>query len=146
MSLTEQFNTNKEKEVSGVVVQYGQNEDGSIPGFHIARMSRANTRYTKMLEAATKPYRRQIELGTLSNDIAERVFLEVFVKTILRDWENVPKSDVTGEKTDTGYAPFTMENATALLTRLPDLYEDLQSQAKSASLFRDDMMESDGKN
>uniref|UniRef100_A0AAU6VZZ5 Tail assembly chaperone n=1 Tax=Pseudomonas phage Pavpe01 TaxID=3138545 RepID=A0AAU6VZZ5_9VIRU len=146
MSLSNQFATDTAKEVDGVVIQYGQNDDGSIPGFHISRMSRANVRYTKALEVATRPYRRQIELGTLANDIAERVFTGVFVDSVLKGWENVALSDVTGDASDTGYAPFNRANALALFGRLPELYEDLQNQAKSAAMFKDEQLEDEAKN
>lgn len=146
MSLSNQFATDSAKEVEGVVIQYGQNADGSIPGFHISRMSRANVRYTKALEVATRPYRRQIELGTLANDVAERVFTGVFVDSVLKGWENVALSDVTGDAKDTGHAPFNRANALALFARLPELYEDLQNQAKSAAMFKDEQQEEEAKN
>lgn len=146
MSLSKQFATDSAKEVEGVVIQFGANEDGSIPGFHISRMSRANSRYTKSLEVATRPYRRQIDLGTLANDVAERVFLGVFVDSVLKGWENVKLSDVTGNANDKGFAEFNRENAVALFERLPELYDDLQNQAKSAAMFKDEEQETEAKN
>lgn len=146
MSLRNQFETNKSKESDGVAIVFGQNSDGTNPTFIISRMSRANQKYTKTLEAVTRPYRRQMDLGTLSNDIAEKLFLEVFVKTILKDWQNISLSDVTGNADDEGYAPFTIENATKLMTALPELYDDLQAQAKSAALFKDESVSTESKN
>jgi len=146
MSLSKQFATDTAKEVEGVVIQFGQNDDGSVPGFHISRMSKANTRYTRALEAATRPYRRQIEMGTLANDVAERVFMGVFVDTVLKGWENVELADVTGNENDTGFAPFNRANALSLFGRLPELYDDLQNQAKSAAMFKEEAQEAEAKN
>lgn len=146
MSLVKQFATDVQKECDGVAIQYGANEDGSIPAFHISRASRSNTRYQKKLEFATRPYRRQIELGTLDDSVAERVFMEVFVDSVLKGWENIKLSDVTGDVTDEGFAPFTRDNAVNLFTRLPELYDDLQAQSKSAALFKEEQMEVATKN
>lgn len=146
MSLVKQFGTDVEKECEGVAIQYGSNEDGSIPAFHISRMSRSNVRYTKRLEVATRPYRRQIELGTLDNDVAERIFMQVFVDSVLKGWENIKLSDVTGIEDDEGFATFNKENAMKLFERLPELYDDLQAQAKSAAIFKDEEIEDATKN
>ena len=95
MSLYKQFATNSEKEMEGVEVQMteAENEDGSIPTFVVSRMGKSNKRYSKALEAATRPYRRQIELGTMNNDKAEEIFMGVFVDTVLKGWKNVRGED-----------------------------------------------------
>lgn len=146
MSLRKQFETNESKEIEGVALQYGENADGTVPSFWISRMSRANTAYTKTLEKVTRPYRRAMDMGTLANDVAEKLFLEVFCKTVLKGWENIPLSDVTGNEEDEGFAPFTIENAMALMKALPELYDDLQNQARSAALFKDESIEQESKN
>lgn len=146
MSLRAQYGTDVAKEVNGVEVEYGQNADGSIPTFIISRMGKANKRYTKALERATKPYRRQIELNTMPEAQAEKLFLEVFVSTVVLGWRNVEMADVSGSDSDEGLAEFNVENAIALFTALPELYEDLQEKAKSASMFREAALEDEAKN
>lgn len=146
MSLTKQFKTNQSKEVSGVTIDYGTNADGSTIQFILSRMSRSNVAYTKCLELATRPYRRQIEMKTLDDATATKVFIDVFVKTILKGWNNVLLSDVTGNSDDEGFAPFNESNAIQLMNNLPDLYDDLQEQAKSAQLFKDESLEIEAKN
>jgi hypothetical protein len=139
MSLYTQFKTNAEKEVEGVEIQYGPNEDGTIPTFIISRMGKSNKAYTKALEAATRPYRRQIELGTMNNDTAETLFIGVFAKTVLKGWKNV--RDESGAE-----IAFSEKAAVKLLTDLPEMYDDLQEKAKSASLFREESLEDEAKN
>lgn len=139
MSLFDQFETNTDKEAEGVTVEYAPNKDGTIPTFTISRMGKSNKKYSKMLDKATKPYARQLQLGTLANETADKLFMGVFVKTVLRGWNNVYGRD--GKPLE-----FTPENAEMLLTALPDLYDDLQEKAKSAALFREEEREADAGN
>lgn len=139
MSLYSQFATDKSAEVEGVWVEYGANEDGSIPAFKISRMSKANKKYTKALERATRPHRRAIELETMNNDLAERLFMEVFVDTVLLDWKGIKQRD--GEELE-----FCKKNALKLFEDLPELYDDLQEKAKKASLFREETLEEEAGN
>ena len=139
MSLYKQFKTNMMKEQEGVRVEYGPNEDGSIPTFFLRRMHKSNRAYSKALEVATRPHRRAIELETLDSKLAERIFLDVFVSTILCGWDNVYNEE--GQP-----LPFSKENAVNLLESLPELYDDLQEKARKVSLFMADNLEEDGKN
>lgn len=141
MGLHKQFKTNADKEVSGVEIEFPEamNEDGSTPTFVISRMGKSNKTYSKALEAATRPYRRQVELGTMKNEVAETLFMGVFVDTILKGWKNV--QDEKGEE-----IVFSKDAATALLTELPDVYERLQEEAKLSANFRDSALESESGN
>lgn len=139
MSLYSQFETDTAKEVEGIEVQYGPNKDKTIPTFRISRASKSNKSYSKQLEKATRPFRRQIDLGTMNNDTAENLFMKVFVNTILKGWQNVQNQK--GEE-----IAFNEENAMKLFTDLPELYDDLQEKAKSASLFRDEAQEEEAGN
>lgn len=139
MSLYENFETNKEREVGGVPMEYSPNKDGTIPTFNVTRMSRSNVRYTKRLEAATKPHRRAIQLETMDNNLAEKISMQVFVDTILLGWSNIQGRD--------GKAiPFSKAAAIVLFTDLPDLYDDLQGRASKASEFRNEVIEEEAKN
>ena len=141
MSLYKQFATNTDKEIEGIEVQMteAENEDGSIPTFVVSRMGKSNKRYSKALEAATRPYRRQIELGTMNNDKAEEIFMGVFVDTVLKGWKNVP--DENGAE-----LPFNKQSATKLFKDLPEVYERLQEEAKLSANFRDAALEEEVKN
>ena len=139
MSLFAQFKTDERKEVEGVPVQYAPNGDGTIPTFFLSRMGKTNKKYTKELNRATKPFSRQLQTDTLPPEQAESIFMGVFVKTVLKGWANVRDED--GNE-----LAFTVENATALFKKLPDLYDDLTEQAKSAALFREADIEADAGN
>lgn len=139
--LFKQFETNTAKEVDGVDVAFHEaiNDDGSVPTFTLARMGKSNKAYSKALEAATRPYRRQVELGTLKAEVAEELFLDVFVSTILKGWHNILAKDGTEMQ-------FNKQNARSLLKALPEVYERLQEEAKMAANFRDAGLEEEAKN
>lgn len=139
--LFKQFKTNKNKESSGVVIEFpeAENENKTIPCFQIARMGKGNKDYDKALEAATRPYRRQMQLGTMKNDVAEELFLEVFCSTVLRGWAYV--QDENGQEIQ-----FSKKAAVALMKELPDVYERLQEEAKLAANFKDESLEAEAKN
>ncbi|UUV44528.1 tail assembly chaperone [Rhodobacter phage RcMotherGoose] len=139
MSLFDQFETNAEKEAEGVEVQYAPNKDGTIPTFILSRMGKSNKKYAKALDKSSKPYARQLQLGTLAEETAEALFMGVFVKTVLKGWKNVRGRD--GKD-----LPFSPENAIMVLKALPDLYDDLQDKARSAALFREETNEADAGN
>jgi hypothetical protein len=141
MGLHSQFKTNSVKETEGVEIEFpeAQNDDGSVPVFVISRMGRSNKAYSKALEAATRPYRRQVELGTMKNEVAESLFMDVFVNNVLKGWKNVQDED--GEEIE-----FNKDNAVKLLSELPDVYDRLQEEAKLSANFRDSALESESGN
>lgn len=138
-SLFKQFKMDPKKQDEGVLVQYGENPDKTLPGFRLLRQNASNQRYAKTLERETNPYRRMISLGTLDTKTAERVFMRVFCLSVLIGWEHV--YDATG-----ALIPFNFDNAMKLFQELPDLYDDLVIQSQKASLFRQDTDEADAKN
>lgn len=139
MSLYAQFQTNTNKELNGVNVEFAPNADKTVPSFLISRQGKSNKAFAKAIEAATRPYRRQIELKTMDPEKAEDIFMDVFIATVLKDWSNV--HDKSGSP-----LPFHPQTARKLFIELPDLYDDLQTASKDAALFRDEELESEAKN
>lgn len=139
MSLFKQFATDKKKEVDGVEVAYGENEDGTVPTFIISRMGSSNKKYNKAIETVTRPYRRLIDMNLMPNDQAEKMLQKVFVDIILLGWKNI--QDETGKIID-----FNHDNALKLFEDLPDLYGDLKAAAQTAALFRSEALDEEAKN
>jgi hypothetical protein len=139
--LFKQFKTDTNKELNGVDIEFAEavNEDGSIPTFTLSRMGKSNKKYAKAIEAASRPYRRQIELGTMKPEVSERIFLEVFAETILVGWKNVYAEDGSDLK-------YSKDAAIALMSALPDVYDRLQLESTIASNFRDSALENEAKN
>jgi len=138
MSLRKTFKTDKAAEVEGVDIAVGMNEHNGRPiMIRISRMSRANKRYTKALEEATRPHSAAISNETLDNEIGSRILQEVFADTVLLGWSNLPKSELTGNDADSDDLPFSRETALQLFDELPDLYDDWEKRAKSSAAFRE---------
>lgn len=140
MSLYSQYATNPTKESEGATVNVGHNDDdNSVISFVLARMGGANKAYQKALEEATRPYRRQLQQGTLSDSVSEDILKRVFCKTIIKGWSNV--RDQFNEP-----LPFNSETAYKLMTELPELYFELQQHASDIALYRDEQLKEEAKN
>ena len=138
MSLRKTFKTDKTAEVEGVELEVAINDHNGQPiKIRIARMSASNKRYTKALNKVTQPHQSAIQNGALDNDLARKMLQKVFADTILLGWSNLPKSELTGNEADTEELEFTPENAMALFTELPDLYDDWETRAQQAATFRE---------
>lgn len=138
MSLRKTFKTDKTAEIDGVWLEVAVNDHNGKPvRIKLARMSSSNKRYTKALNAATRPHQSAIQNDALDQELAKSLLQEVFVETVLLDWENLPKSDLTGVETDVEPLPFNKENALALFAEMPDLYDDWESRAQKAAAFRE---------
>lgn len=139
MSLYNQFGTDKKVEKEGVILQYGNTADGKPIQIKICRAGGANVAYNKAMEAKTKPYRRQLQNGTLDIEVMTSILREVYADTVVIGWSNV-------EGADGKSMAFTRENVIKLFTDLPELFADVQEQATNLALFRAEINEQDVKN
>jgi hypothetical protein len=127
MSLYKKFATDENAEAGeGIVLDYG---DGVKIRIH--RAGGGNKAFARILEAKTKPYRRQIDNGTIDQDVMRRLMAEIYAKSVIIGWEGVTDED------DHPLA-FTEENVVKVLLDLPDLFRDIQEAASNAALFRAD--------
>ena len=134
-NLYDVFGTDPELEsTKGVWIDYGKSTS-----IKIARAGGANKAYQAALLKLSNEYKHQIQSEVLGEEVAGTLMLEVFVDTIILDWEGI--KDKNGEE-----MPFTKENARKLLTDLPDLFIDLRQMAGNITLFREKIIEDDGKN
>ena len=139
MSLYSDYETDESTEKQGVWVEYSPNKDETVPAFKVARLCKTNQKYQKLLEARTRPHRRAIEVGTISEKVAEDIYLGVFIDSIVVDTRNLQDRKGKAMKG-------TKEELTELFKALPELYEDLAGRAKSISLFRSEAVEDEAKN
>lgn len=126
----EQFETDTSIEKKGIEIDYGSFS------FQIARAGGSNQAYQKCLEKLTRPYRRAIETDNMNPDLAQKLLVEAFSRTVVVGWTNVQGRDGNDME-------FTVNNCIALLTDLPELFADLQKQANNASLFKKDILDKD---
>lgn len=145
-ALYQNFATDPELEKNGIDIQYGvtqreiNGEMQEVPViFTIARAGGANSRFDKVFEHKTKPYKRMIQTDTLDPEIGKRIMRETVTETIVLGWQNVQNR--AGEFLD-----FNKSNVLATLEQLNDLFLDIQRQANNAALFRATVVEEDVKN
>lgn len=144
MSLSKLYSTESLADV--IKVELDVNDDNTVASISLARISKNNKSYQMALEKAIAPHRRSIELGAMKESLAEKIYLDVFSEHIVKGFENIPKSDITGNQSDEGYAEYSTENVKELLTRLPELYDMLKAKASSLAEFRVEAQEADAKN
>jgi len=137
MSLRKSYKTNPAAETEGVWVDMLFSEAFNGPvSFKLARMSPQNKQYATALERAWRPHEAAQKAGSLSPELGNKVFREVFCNTIVKDWRNVSKADMTGDDADaTEQLPFNAENALKLLTDLPDLMSALVEKAGGLAAY-----------
>ncbi len=134
-NINELFGTDKNLETAGIELDYG---DFWIK---IARAGGANKKYTRILEAVSKPHRRAIQSGNLPNDKANDILKEVYAKAVVLGWGGPGMVDESGQPLD-----FTVDNCISIFNRLPDLFEDVKAQAESFVLFKVEQAEKDAGN
>ena len=148
MGLKKLFKTNGALETSGVVVDY----DGETR-IRIARAGGSNKKYIKAVERTLKPYRRALAAGQMSNTKATELLSKVFAETIILGWEvnrggqwlpGIDPEDAGEQGAE--LLPVTSENVQKVFKTLPDLFIDLQQQAGTIALFREEIAEADSGN
>lgn len=146
MSLRKSYSVDESKVENGVAFELPMNDDGTTPTLFVSRMSTSNQKYRKIAEKEMRPFRRQIELGTMDGDKMMPVTIRIFCKALMTGWSNILLSDVTGVETDEGYAEFTVDNAITLFTALPELFEEVAGFAGNMANFRADELDAAAKN
>lgn len=142
MNLYTMFKTDEKHEKQGVWIEYGRTAptaeapEGLPIRIKLARAGGKNVGFNKALEKATRPYRKQIQAGSVSTETIEALYRECMVDHVIIGWENV--SDATG-----AVLPYNRANVLRVLTDLPDLYRDLKEQSNDMSLFREEEREVD---
>lgn len=123
------------KENEGVVITMGEHNGKPIE-FCIARRGGSNKQYKKAVERNTKPVRRLIETGQLPDEQDKKINATIFAESVLKGWNNVPLSDVTGNPQDANQlAEFTVNNVVALMLRLPEAATSLYQQSAAPDLY-----------
>ena len=100
------FGTDAKKETEGVWHPI----DGELE-IKIARIGNPN--YQKRFQAMSKPHRRAIRRGTLSDSVAEKLLVQCLAETIVLDWKNLEDN---GKE-----VPYSLDAAIDLLTKYPEL-------------------------
>lgn len=106
MKINKFFATNEQLEEKGVWHEIGE-------GAKVLVARNGNKNHTEELKRLMAPYRRQIQLGKLPDEVYKKISIEAMARTILLDW--------SGFEDDTGKElKYSFEAASDLLTRLND--------------------------
>lgn len=160
MGLFKNYSTSKNLELEGVVFT-----PDSSTAITLARAGGANVKFSKLLDKKAKPFRRQIEAGTLDPELDRKMMIEAYADAIIRNWETLIEEDGTpklvpgieanpdapdgtySHKPDeNGVVPYNRQNVIATLHQLPDLFLAIQQEAQSVANFRQAEREADSGN
>lgn len=136
------FLTNKNEEERGKWHEFG------AVRIRIARAGGGNKRFSKLLEAKTRPYQRAIKTETMDNAVAERIMREVFAETIITGWQT-KTADAFEDVVlfmDGTTAPTTPQSVVRALEEIPELFTEIQDIAGKVSAFRDAQIEGNAGN
>lgn len=134
------YQTNPEKEAEGIDVPLSiTNDDGTVPTFKLARMGGDNFSFQTISEEMMRPFQREIMAGFMDKKALRDLNIEIFCRTILKGWKNVP-----GKNNEP--LSYTMDNAVRLLKELPQLYIELSNYSADWKRYQDAMMEENSKN
>lgn len=144
MNMYEQFKTDATVETTGVWADYQSFR------VRLARAGGANKAYQNCIERLSRPYRKAISRGTMSNDRMLAILQQAMIEAVIVDWEVKRGGEwVKGMDDPSGSEkpiPFNPANVKAALDALPDLSVDLQEQANSQELYRANVSELSAKN
>jgi hypothetical protein len=147
-----QFKTDPDMERSGIELEYYIDGKTSVI-VKIARAGGGNTKYQRVVDARTKPYRRQIQTETIAPETLEAVMREVYADAVVLGWFTVTRDDkgnetrvATVEDADGNPMEFNRDNVVKLFRELPDMFSDVQTSANKVALFRKDELEASAKN
>ena len=140
--------TDTQFERKGVWVDYG--------GFRVlvAKAGGANRKYLQMIERETKPVRRAMAAGSLTEERAKPIMIKVFSETIVHGWQvfQAFEDDHDGkgtkaqldeggiwkdgiEQPDGSLGKFTKENVVAVLTNLPAVFGMIKLDAMADDIY-----------
>ena len=134
VSIYDMFDTDREMERKGMIVDFG-----SAGKVLIARAGGANSAFAKVFEFKTRPQRRLIDAGIMEEKLANELLMEAFAETVVLGWEGIKNRE--GK-----LIPFNKKNAIELFTDLPDLFIAVREEAVKMANFKTLQVEGDSGN
>ena len=134
-SIYDQWGTDAKVEEEGIILDYG--DAGHL---RVRRAGGSNKKFQKAIERFSRKYKRQIDLGILREEVAERELVNAYADTIVIGGEVVDKD---GKKVN---LKGNKEAVVRLFKDLPDLFRDVRDQCGSIEAFRVIEREEEAKN
>jgi hypothetical protein len=126
-NLDKLFKTSQTHEDGGVWFQVSPEVQFLVKrfgGFNAPKVKSALAKYFK-------PYAKQIELGTLSQDKEQEIMFKVFVESCVTDWQGI---EIDGQ-----LKPFNTEDCLKLFTQLPDMAQLIIQYASDFNNYREEL-------
>jgi hypothetical protein len=121
------FETNSDLESEGVIFELGEAK------FKLRRMGGANSQKLKAAHAKYfKPFAKQIEMGTLNEQIEKEIVIKSFFEICVVSWEGFKNKE--GVEIECN-----LKNALEVFKQLPELFNLLQSHASDFNHYRVDL-------
>ena len=96
----------------------------------ILRAGGANKRYARIFQQAIKPYKRQLDRGSLDADVSDRIMREVYAKTIVVGWMGIHDADGNT-------VAFSQGNVIEFFTAFPEIFTDVIDCAGEMANFQE---------
>lgn len=157
MNMFEQFGTDGSYEKDGVWLDF---EEFRVK---LAHEGAGNPAFSRGIEAEAKPYRRMIQTGTMPQAKSEEIYIKVYSRVIVKDWNILlierdldskpildengmtkPILDDNGEKqwhrgihaSDGTWVEFNPDNVQKTLKALPALFEMFREHSGNFANYR----------
>lgn len=117
------WGTSQQKETEGVVHDLGN-------GVEVTVARNGNPKHAAALERLSKPYRGQINRGTLPKEKLEALSIEAMAEGLLLGWKGI---ELDGQALE-----YTKANALKVLTEFKDFREMISSLAVDAAQYREE--------
>jgi len=137
MSIESMFKTDKEKENSGIWIDYGTEM------VKITRAGSNNQKYRKTFSELTKPYESQIQMDLLPEDVGEKILKETYAKAIVVGWKVFVDGEWIENKmfVNGKVENFTADNVFSHFMNFNDFFLDIKRMSEKMSIFREKQIE-----
>ena len=149
LSFYDLYETDKAKEQHGVPLYFA---DAKLR-ITLARAGGGNAKFARCLTVHSKPYKRAIQTGQLSDDKANDLMMKTYAEAAILNWETLIRKDkglcyVKGIKLKDmpGLQPVTPENIVKVLRIVPDLFREIMTEATNIDNYTIYTREEDSKN
>lgn len=122
-NLYDAFGTEKQYETEGVTLDFG------VAKFKVRRAGGSNRKFMNVLAAKLRPHRRALDAGTMQDEVASELQMEVYFETVVVGWEGV--TDAEGNVLE-----YNLPNFKKVMTDLPDLWSTLRTEADNMKNFQ----------
>lgn len=131
MDIRKTFGTDAKLESEGVWMDLGE-------GARIKVARAGNPANRRKLTKLMERHRVTLRTRNLPEDVLERITIETMAETLLLDWTGIEERGET--------VPYSLENATRLLTDYKDFRDQVAALAADMALFRAESEEGAQKN